>query len=167
VELALYLTRRRFGGDTLTVHRVLASWGEGSSTAPATRDGDGEPSTAGDATWIHRFFPGDPWTSPGSDFEAARSGYSIAGGVDTFQIWESTSALVADVQLWLDQPGENHGWMLRAREDFGGSSKRFASSESDTPSQRPTLTIHYTPSVLDVPPLPWLSSWGRLKSTYR
>lgn len=167
VELALSLTRRRFGGDTLTVHRVLAAWGEGSSSAPDSRDGDGEPSTAGDATWIHRFFPGDPWTSPGGDFAAVRSGYSIAGNVATFQFWRTSPGLVADVQLWLDQAVDNHGWMLRAREDFGGSTKRFASSEATSPSERPTLTIHYTASVLDVPPLPWLSTWGRVKDLYR
>ena len=57
---------------TVGLHRVLADWGEGVADAPGG-EGGGAPASAGDATWLHTFFPGSFWSSPGGDFEGALS----------------------------------------------------------------------------------------------
>ncbi|HYQ72896.1 MAG TPA: multicopper oxidase domain-containing protein, partial [Gammaproteobacteria bacterium] len=53
------------------------------------------------------------------------------------------SALVTDVQTWLDSPAGNHGWAIISNETLTDStSRRFDSRES---SPQPALTIDFTP----------------------
>ena len=71
--VTLQLVVSRVANNTLrltTVHRATADWGEGTSNA-AQNEGEGAPSTTGDATWIHRFYPGSPWSVTGGDFDAS------------------------------------------------------------------------------------------------
>jgi hypothetical protein len=50
--------------------------------------------------------------------------------------------LVADVQLWLDQPGSNFGWMLLCQsEGTAFSARRFGSREN--PFTTPALAIEF------------------------
>jgi hypothetical protein len=55
VTLTLYMSRTQAPTNAVTLHRLLADWGEGTSNANA-QEGRGANSTAGDATWIHRFY---------------------------------------------------------------------------------------------------------------
>jgi hypothetical protein len=130
----------------VTVHRMLATWGEGTSTA-AVGGGAGGQATPDSATWTHRFWPTTPWTTTGGDFEATSSGSRLIGPVNTYA-WPSSTGMVSDVQGWVQNPTSNHGWMVIAAE-FGAivTAKRLASREFATASQRPTLTITY-----DIPP---------------
>ena len=51
-----------------------------------------------------------------------------------------------DVQLWLDDPAQNHGWMLRCEsEEQNFTARRFGSRELEDPSTSPTLTIDFQP----------------------
>jgi hypothetical protein len=61
-ELILNVSRAQ-GNPTMavTLHRITGDWGEGASVAPG-EGGGGAPSQAGDATWLHRFFPVRPGT---------------------------------------------------------------------------------------------------------
>ena len=71
--------------------------------------------------------------------------------------------MVADVQLWLDTPATNFGWLLRGNEITSQSVKRFDTREHVDPLARPSLTIEYTP-----PGTPALeTSWGRIRASYR
>ena len=52
--------------------------------------------------------------------------------------------MVADVQLWLNQPATNFGWLLRTENEVPNfSARRFASRED--PNRAPVLTIEYSP----------------------
>src|SRR5690349_19866754 len=96
---------------TVAVHRLQNDWGEGTSVA-TSQLGIGAPAALFDATWLHRFWPGTYWLHPGGDFAttASTAAATAAGG---FQTWDSTAALVADVQLFLNQPALNYGWLCK------------------------------------------------------
>jgi hypothetical protein len=125
----------------VSLHRVAQSWGEGASKA-TMGEGGGAPAQQGDATWLHRFFATSSWTNKGGDFAATASASQLVGPIGVYT-WNSTAALVADVQLWLDQPGQNFGWMLLGDENVGTNSKRFGSRDNLIPTVRPMLTIGY------------------------
>jgi spore coat protein A len=141
--LTLYNAETGTGAADVTVSHATADWGEGTSAASGTET-TGAPATTGDATWIHRFYPGTTWTTAGGDFVAASSALTNVAG-EGFYSWSSGS-LLADVQNWVSQPATNHGWILRGRESgpSGGAVKRFESRESADPARRPTLRITYT-----------------------
>jgi len=125
----------------MSLNRLLADWGEGTSISLG---GSGAASTPGDATWLHRFYSNDLWTSPGGDFAAAPGASTSVSVVGTYN-W-SSAALTADVQQWLDNPSSSFGWILLGDELTNNSAKRFDSRENATESFRPTLTIDFTPA---------------------
>jgi spore coat protein A len=142
--VTLQLVVSRVANNTLrltTVHRATADWGEGTSNA-AQNEGEGAPSTAGDATWIHRFYPASPWAAAGGDFDASAHATTPITGNGTYT-W-SSAALVADVQSWLDAPSGNFGWLIRGDENVAETAKRLGSSEHGTAASRPALVVDYT-----------------------
>lgn len=146
-SLKLNLSATQAGTFTVSLHRCLASWGEGTSFAFG---GGGAPSTAGDATWLHRFWPGTPWELPGGEFALLPSASRSVGGVG-FYTWGSTAGMVADVQAWLNAPAANFGWTVVGNEVTLQSVKRFDAKESTVASTRPALTIVFTPPPAPVP----------------
>lgn len=132
----------------LSLHRVQADWGEGTSSWDG---GQGAPATASDATWIHTLHPTSEWNQPGGDFAAVASS-SLTGHVGQEFTWSSNS-MVSDVQLWLDDPGGSHGWLLRGDESQTSTAIKFASREYATPADRPSLVIEYAT------PVPGPSGW--------
>lgn len=133
----------------IAVYRVLGDWGEG--TAITTSGNSGAPAQAGDATWLHQFFPNDQWITVGGDFVATSSAEQIVGGTGTTVTWTSTPPLVEDVQGWVDNPASNFGWMLRGNESLSRTARKFASSEFGTPNSRPLLTVDFTPPSMRTP----------------
>ncbi len=127
------------GSDSYSLHRVDQDWGEGTSS---TSTGNGATSTTGDATWVHTFFDSSTWTNPGGDFDGTASASAVISGLGDVT-WGSTSDLVADVQAWLDAPGDNFGWLLLGDETKSASARKFGSREAS--SNGPQLTISYTP----------------------
>lgn len=159
-SLTLNVTREPGTPPTAgTLHRLLVSWGEAGSS---NSTGNGAPAEPNDATWTHRFYPGAgssalTWAIAGGDFAPTASATSTFGATGTPATWSSTSALVADVQTWLDQPTQNFGWIIRGDEAVVGSATQFASRENPSAALRPQLTLTYAlpaPSA-DVPLLPW------------
>jgi hypothetical protein len=154
------------GGANVSIglHQLLADWGEGAAgSANTSTNGGGQGFAAGvgDATWAARFHsPTTPtlWTAPGAmgDFDpTASASANIAAAINSPFQWLSTSALVADVQGWLDNPAMNFGWALvNTSEGTSGSVRAFYSSEATQnsatgglldPAWRPTLIVSYVP----------------------
>jgi hypothetical protein len=146
VELSLSCTRSASLDEPVSLHRALASWGEGTSVSLG-QGGQGAPATTDDATWLFRFFgsPATTWTSPGGDFAAAASATRNIGGEARYT-YASTAGLVADAQTWLDAPASNFGWFVIGAEDVTQGAKRFASRENPTASLRPELRVTYIPA---------------------
>jgi len=141
--------------QNIAIHRALASWGEGTSTSSG---GAGAASTAGDATWLHRFYPDTFWTTAGGDFDPAPSAVTTVGPLG-LHVWKSAT-LTQDVALWLSTPAQNFGWLIRGPENAPSTVRRFDSRETDT---GPRLVIYFTPIPGPTEP----STWGRVKARYR
>lgn len=124
----------------VTGHRVSRDWGEGTSAAVGN-GGGGAPATTGDATWVHTFFPGTTWTNPGGDFAAAPS-FTLVSPTFGAGTSSPSSAMLADVQSWLDNPTQNFGWCLKTAESGSRATRRFDSSEN-TLGAPPVLRVTY------------------------
>jgi hypothetical protein len=159
VQLELHVQASSDGQPrTVGLHRVLTAWGEGASFSSG---GSGAAAQPGDATWIHTFYPGSFWSSPGGDFVADASATTSVGEADGFSTW-SSPALTADVAAWIADPASCHGWLLRGDESTTGTARRFDSRESPTAAWQPRLLLFFSSST---PTRPW--SWGRLQMLYR
>lgn len=145
VSLRLYMSNPPQGehpANTVNLHRLLASWGEGDSNGGAA-GGQGAASQPNDATWIHRFFNTSFWTTPGGDFVTGSSGSTVVGSSNQAYTW-SGPGLVADVQSWVDAPAGNFGWLVRGSEASAQTTKRFFSRENADIPNRPQLTVNFT-----------------------
>jgi hypothetical protein len=141
---------------TIDLFRVADSWGEGTAQtqAPASDNlatlGGGAAATPSDATWNNRFFSSPSsitWTTPGGDFAGtASANLDVGTTLGSSNTWLSTAALVADVQLWLDSPSTNFGWILKSEDESTQANLRgFYSRQAATASNHPVLTISYVP----------------------
>jgi hypothetical protein len=131
------------GGDRpaqVSLHRVLADWGEGKSSA----GGRGAPASEGDATWIHTFYPKLRWARPGGDYVAGESAAQTVADVGTYT-WGTTPRMVADVQDWLDSPDKSFGWLVLGDETQGATARVFQSLQSEDAEARPKLAVTFTP----------------------
>ena len=98
-----------------------------------------------ESTWMLRLDPGENWAAPGgqegTDFSATASGSVLVSGVGGYT-FESTPELVADVNAWLTNSAENHGWMVKTEdESIGFTARRFASREGL--SGAPVLEVQF------------------------
>ncbi len=144
VSLGLTCTQTISGNVNMNLHAVTASWGEGSSTA-SSGQGGGAPSTTGDATWLHRFYPGTLWATPGGDFNPLPVASKVVGSTG-FYSWTGPG-MATDVQSWLNTPANNFGWILISDESAAPpTAKRFATREDA--NNQPQLTITYNPPIL-------------------
>lgn len=143
VTLTLHESRSRAGTQTVTLHRLLADWGEGTSNS-GNPGGGGDIPTPGDVTWIHRFFDTLVWTAPGGDFVTTPSASAAIPGSSGFYSWTSPG-MVSDAQSWLDNPASNFGWIVVGNETTNQTAYRFDSRENGTLANRPVLSITYFP----------------------
>ena len=148
-----HIPRDGFAPADFGLHRLLVPWGEGNKITDApSHPGLGAPATTNEATWNDRFaFTTNHWTAPGAaptnDYSpvvsAQQTIYDLGNSPYTF---ESTAAMVADVQLWLDDPQTNFGWLLKTlleAENF--TARRFGSREDA--DHAPLLVIEFTPPL--------------------
>lgn len=141
VTLTLRLSQTISGAEPATLHGVTADWGESTSNAGGSRDGTGDLAEPGDATWIHTFRPDRFWSTPGGDFTPAPDATTPVGASGSFT-WDSSPAMIARVQSWLDQPATNFGWLLIGNEARTSTAKRFSSREA-TSASRPKLIVEF------------------------
>ena len=151
VRLTLNMSRTVAGASTVSLHRILADWGEGTSDAVAN-EGLGIAATSGDATWLHRNFDQTLWQNAGGDFENVPSATTSIDQPGSYT-WTSTPEMIADVRRWIDNPEQNFGWLLRGDEESPRTTKRFDSRENANPSVVPRLHVFYS-----VPPTPVLAT---------
>jgi hypothetical protein len=159
VTLQLFMSFTVAGGDQpQTLHRALADWGEGTSNSggsAASGGGSGAASTTNDATWIHRFFPGQMWTSPGGDFAATSSATQMVSASVGSYNW-SSAQLATDVQGWANDRTTNFGWVLIGQEASTETAQRFNTRENPDDTTRPKLIVEFIPPM-SVPIPPWTS----------
>lgn len=167
VTLTLYQDRAPDAiARVITVHRLTADWGEGTSDAGGIGSGGGGGAgalaTQNDATWLYRFFnAASPtssavWSNAGAegDYVAAASASATIPGSQGTPIpytW-SGAGMIADVQAWIDDSSSNFGWLAKGIENQGGGTvRRFESRQNinngsgATVDARPLLSIDYTP----------------------
>lgn len=142
VTVKLTMSKTAAGATNVSLHKVTASWGEGTSNADAN-EGGGASATTGDATWVHRFFNTESWANQGGDFSSTASATLSIGGVGSYQ-FTSTPELVADVQGWVIDSTTNNGWIIIGDESVNQTAKRFDSRENASPAGRPTLVVQYS-----------------------
>jgi hypothetical protein len=144
VELQIEVSRASDPAEqTVRLHRITESWGEGASDAPG-EEGSGTAAAPGDATWIHRSYPNDAWIAAGGSFVPSASAERVIGGAGSYT-FSSTPQLLNDVQGWLDGPSGNFGWIVVMEGSASGTSKRFNSRENTTAATRPKLQLEYQP----------------------
>lgn len=145
--LTMYMSRTRGPEETIEVHRVLRDWGEGPSDGATVKktEGQGAPAQEGDATWTYATFDAEEWKVPGGDFADAPSTVSSVGDEGEYT-WASEQ-LTADVQMWVEEPSTNFGWVVIGTEDARKTAKRFDSKDNDTEANRPTLTVTFAEPV--------------------
>ncbi|MEM7395678.1 MAG: DNRLRE domain-containing protein [Verrucomicrobiota bacterium] len=144
--LRMQVTRRPVTSSHLHIlHRLTSDWGEGASDA-AGMEGTGTTAQPGDTTWQHTFFdPVTPasWTTPGGDFNpTVSSSFAISDEDSDFVFFPSTADTVSDVQLWLDNPPANFGWILLGVETAPLTATRFTSRNDE---DGPLLILEFTP----------------------
>jgi hypothetical protein len=151
VRLTMNMSKTAAGATTVSLHRVLVDWGEGSSNATNRGGGQGTASTSGDATWIHTIFADGTWTSPGGDFVPTASSSAAVGSNGSYT-WPSTAQLVADLQAWISGTESNFGWIVIGDEAAQRTAKRFDSRDHATASARPQLVVEFTSSAVNTAP---------------
>jgi len=128
------------------LRRMLVSWGEGIQ-APLPPQDVGLPAIPGEVTWNNRFGNSIPWAQPGGmpgvDFVAAASSSTFVSQIGDLVEFGSTPELLADLQLWVDNPAQNFGWMLATQQEGTlRTARSFASRETGF---GPVLTIEFVP----------------------
>jgi hypothetical protein len=138
VLLTLHQNSNNTEPADVSLHNVLANWGEAASFG----GGGGAPAEPGDATWLHTFYDYDFWVQQGGHFVPHASATATVSGND-FYTWQSTVQMVNNVRLWLKNPERNFGWLVMGDESTGGTAKRFDSREGRDSTRHPMLTIEY------------------------
>jgi len=152
VQLTLYADKVKLSTTfNVSLHRLLADWGEGTSNTGNSQQGRGEVPTTGDATWHHTFYPDQFWSIAGGVYTLTASATRTVGNTG-FYTWGSTSGLVADVQSWLNNPAQNFGWIVIGTETTTETAKRFGTRENTGQTGgvtwKPRLVVNYTPLVI-------------------
>ena len=144
-RLRVTVSRAPLGAQpsTFSLRRVLRDWGEGDKSVGTL----GDVATEGEANWTYRFYDVASWQTPGGapgvDFSntSSSSAPSATGGT---MLFNTSVQMVADVQSWLQNPGQNFGWLvISGSEQLLSTARRLASRED--PNSAPALEIQYAP----------------------
>ena len=146
-----------------------------------SQPGRGRAAENGDATWYQTVYDSGAdnpptflgsadsryWTAEGALGDAAYTpGFAPAGSVAdvryldeslnqyTWTFDQPTDQMLIDIQSWIDNPGDNLGWVLVGQEGLTSSKRGFASRDHDNVDWWPTLTVWYTQAAVPEP-----SSW--------
>ena len=141
------------GTQAVAIRRLTTEWGEGASGAVAGIGG-GTAAANGEATWGEAFRNQVNWGTDGGDFIGTASASANVTNVTSLNpqtfVWSTTgvTSTRADVQLWLDDSTQNHGWILRAGEAAQTrTTKVFDSRTNATVGNRPRLVVNFRPPL--------------------
>ena len=121
------------------LHRMLADWGEGASVG---NGGIGAAAEAGDATWLHAFYPDVFFMHNGAQFDGEPSARLVIEGPGVYRF--EGDGLERDLAGWLRDPATNFGWILIGDETHPRTARSFGSREHPVPAVRPVLEIRTT-----------------------
>ncbi len=93
----------------------------------------------GEVTW-NSYSAGNAWDAPGGDFMASAISSSVIVS-SSFPIRITLSA--SAVQAWINNPAENHGFLLKAQNETTGTNWARYDSEEDNAPYGPKLTVNY------------------------
>eukprot|EP00056_Hartaetosiga_gracilis_P001442 m.44957 g.44957 ORF g.44957 m.44957 type:complete len:298 (+) comp10643_c0_seq2:69-962(+) len=136
----LYERRINWPDDsTITVHRVLEPWDEGSSSAVG---GKCQVSSSADASWTLRNVGTNvTWMGgAGGTFEETPSATIQVSIGDEEYIWTGTG-LLEDVRKWINGSEPNYGWIVIGNEIEDQTAKSFGSREYPDETKRPHLLL--------------------------
>ena len=148
VQLTLVATKvKQSNAFDVALHRLLSDWGEGTSNTGNSQQGRGDTPTTNDPTWNHTFYASQFWSAAGGDYSGTISASTPVGNTGTY-LWGSSSGMVADVQLWLDDSSQNFGWIVIGDESQIETAKSFATvnNTNNGGADRPSLLVDYTPT---------------------
>lgn len=149
ISLRLVVDQARAGTPTHTVRKLTRAWNEGNlQLTDIGTVGQGATAQPGDATWNSAADGVTSWTTPGGDFSASVSGSGVVDIAGTTAVFTG-NGLVQDVKGWVSSPSTNFGWAILGDEAFVWNAKRLVSSEGSVVSQRPQLTITFTPAAAE------------------
>lgn len=129
-SLTLNMSRSLAGDIDIGLHQVLTDWQEGVGQGSGN-EGAGISAVSGDVTWTDSILGSQLWDEAGGDFTSDASATAVVGEIGSYT-WSSTSALVADVQSWLDNPDSNFGWLVLGDETGNRATKRFDSRKNES-----------------------------------
>lgn len=144
VEVIFTITKAPNGAQASSagLNLLLVDWGERFSNA-GNPGGGGAAAQAGDATWLHAFHSTQTWNTVGGDYNPTVSGLATYGTSNNeVMTFTSNINLIADVQLWVDTPANNYGWIMRGDEANNQNARRMKTRENAVGS--PMLVIDYT-----------------------
>ena len=144
--LTLFCNSAAGSSINVSLHRLNATWGQGTSVGSGN-EGSGGTATTNDPTWLHRFYNTVLWSAPGGDFVPTASATLSVPAVASVAYSWSGSGLVADIQSWVQGAAANAGWAIRGDELTSNNVRRFASRETSTPANRPALQVTYLPTA--------------------
>jgi PKD repeat protein len=134
----------------VSIHRITTGWNEGTSVSgPAPtppQAGQGVPQTGNDVTWAEASASVTNWITDGGDYEPTPSASLNVSIVGSYT-WLTTASTVSDVQLWLNNSANNHGWLIQGEETLPmpsvGTVKWFGAKEQTLAADRPILTVTF------------------------
>ena len=94
VSLSLFVSQANSTMADVSLHRLEADWGEGTSDAPGG-EGGGTAAAAGDATWDDSVFGMTAWASQGGDFAPNASATTTVGGAGSAYTWSAPELIPA------------------------------------------------------------------------
>jgi hypothetical protein len=135
-------------------HRLLVPWGEGTGTNTVLFPGAvGRPALDGESSWLMRQAPSNSWAIPGGAADIDYTNEVSAtvfvsmepGSQSDFPVLGASNRLIRDFQLWLDQPEQNFGLLMKAADESARwTAKRFMTPESGV-DEYPRVEITYIP----------------------
>jgi glucose/arabinose dehydrogenase len=144
--------------STFDVFRLQNSWNEGNKSGGFPGN-SGAAATIGEATWNSRRHDVNIWTSAGglADAAGSASASTAVSSLGNYN-WQG-SGLLNDIQFWLNNGGQNFGWILASQsEATARTAREFGSRESGSAA---FLQIGYTaPTPVNLPPTVSITSPG-------
>ena len=152
---------RTIGGDTGNIiwnfYRVTNSWVEGTGYDGLPNSYDNGVIEFGSVSWNSREHDTLPWNTPGGDFDPAWLSLNQSMPVSSLYSWPiSDGGGLAILQDWVDNPADNHGFLIDLDQGPGNSNDQvevtWYSSEQPhgvggiTDAERPQLVVDYTPA---------------------